>query len=266
MTDPCRTTRHCADHGWCHRCDPALAALMSQVNHLVHEATKDSSVRSELYEKIGALLHTGDPARSAAELAEARQTIQKLNRRAQAAESVAERYARAIRDWRVSEKGTYVPYESLKEIGALAGVEILPHVRYMQRFENARQAEEFIERIYALLEYWNTLAAPFGPPQSWWWEERRAELSDVLAGRGQPDARDSMRAQVKTAVETAVETAGLNDADVARHLGISAKHVSQMLTGQATLTIGWAEKILALCGQRLEIRAVSAIPSEGENA
>jgi len=262
MTDPCRTTRHCADHGWCHRCDPALAALMSQVNHLVHEATKDSSVRSELYEKIGALLHTGDPARSAAELAEARQTIQKLNRRAQAAESVAERYARAIRDWRVSEKGTYVPYESLKEIGALAGVEILPHVRYMQRFENARQAEEFIERIYALLEYWNTLAAPFGPPQSWWWEERRAELSDVLAGRGQPDARDSMRAQVKTAVETA----GLNDADVARHLGISAKHVSQMLTGQATLTIGWAEKILALCGQRLEIRAVSAIPSEGENA
>jgi hypothetical protein len=39
-----------------------------------------------------------------------------------------------------------------------------------------------------------------------------------------------------------------------------------MLTGQATLTIGWAEKILALCGQRLEIRAVSAIPSEGENA
>lgn len=262
MTDPCRTTRHCADHGWCHRCDPALAALMSEVNRLVHEATTDSSVRSALYEQIGALLHTGDPVRAAAELAEARQTIQKLNRRAQAAESVAERYARAIRDWRVSEKGTYVPYESLKEIGALAGVEILPHVRYMQRFENARQAEEFIERIYALLEYWNTLTAPFGPPQSWWWEERRAELSDVLAGRGQPGARDSMRAQVKAAVETS----RLNDADVARHLGLSTKHVSQMLTGQATLTIGWAEKILALCGQRLEIRAVSAIPSEGESS
>lgn len=262
MTDPCRTTRHCADHGWCHRCDPALAALMSEVNRLVHEATKDSSVRSVLYEKIGALLHTGDPARAAAELAEARQTIQKLNRRAQAAESVAERYARAIRDWRVSEKGTYVPYESLKEIGALAGVEILPHVRYMQRFENAQQAEEFLERIYGLLEYWNTLSAPFGPPQSWWWEERRAELSDVLAGRGSPGVQDSLRAQVRSALDGA----GLSQAEAARRLGISTKHMSQMLTGRAVLTLMWAEKILALCGQRLEIRAVSGIPKEEEKA
>lgn len=262
MTDPCRTTRHCADHGWCHRCDPALAALMSEVNRLVHEATKDSSVRSVLYEKIGALLHTGDPARAAAELAEARQTIQKLNRRAQAAESVAERYARAIRDWRVSEKGTYVPYESLKEIGALAGVEILPHVRYMQRFENAQRAEEFLERIYGLLEYWNTLSAPFGPPQSWWWEERRAELSDVLAGRGSPGVQDSLRAQVRSALDEA----GLSQAEAARRLGISTKHMSQMLTGRAVLTLMWAEKILALCGQRLEIRAVSGIPKEEEKA
>lgn len=262
MKDACKTTRHCADHGWCHRCDPALAALMGDVNRLVHDATKDDSVRSELYSSIGALLHTGDPARAAAELAESRQTVQRLNRRAQAAESLAERYAQAIRDWRVSEKGTYVPYESLKALGRLAGVEILPGVRYMQRFESARQAEEFLERIYGLLEYWNSLSAPFGPPQSWWWEERRAELSDVLAGRGQPDARDSLRAQVKTAIDGA----GLRDADVAQRLGLTKKHVAQMLNGQAVLTLGWAEKILAMCGQRLEIRAVSAIPTEGESA
>lgn len=262
MTDSCKSTRHCADHGWCHRCDPALAALMSRINHVIQTVCKNDQEWGPLYAQIAEILHIGDPARAAAELAEARQTNQRLNRRAQAAESVAERYARAISDWRISEKGTYVPYESLKEIGALAGVEILPHVRYMQRFENAKQAEEFIEHIYALLEYWNTLSAPFGPPQSWWWEERRAELSDVLAGRGQPDARDSMRAQVKAAIDAA----GLTDAEVGRRLGVTAKHVSQMLTGKAALTIGWAEKILALCGQRLEIRAVSAIPSEGEKA
>lgn len=260
--EPCKSTRHCVDHGWCHRCDPALAALMTEINKLIGDLAKDYEAHSRLYTEIARILHVGDPVRAAADLAEARQTNQRLNRRVQAAESVAERYAQAVKEWKVREDGTYVPYDSLKVIGRLAGVDILPGVRYMQRFENAQQAEGFIERIYGLLEYWNTLSTPFGPPQSWWWEERRAELSDVLAGRGQPDARDSMRAQVKAAVEAA----GLTDAEVAQRLDVSAKHVGQMLTGKATLTIGWAEKILALCGQRLEIRAVSAIPSEGESA
>jgi hypothetical protein len=53
---------------------------------------------------------------------------------------------------------------------------------------------------------------------------------------------------------------------VAQRLGLTKKHVAQMLNGQAVLTLGWAEKILAMCGQRLEIRAVSAIPTEGESA
>lgn len=260
MNSPCKQTRHCADHGWCHRCDPALAALMSEVNHLIAGATKDDSLRSELYTGISKIMHVGDPVQAAAELAETRQTNRNLNRRAQAAEATAERYRAAVADWRVREDGTYVPYDSLKAIGALAGVEILPGIRYMQRFDNAQQAEEFIERIYGLLEYWNTLTAPFGPPQSWWWEERRGELSDVLAGRGGPDIQDSLRAQVKAALDAA----SLSQAEASRRLGLSTKHMNQMLTGKATLTLGWAEKILALCGQRLEIRAVSAIPTEGE--
>jgi DNA-binding XRE family transcriptional regulator len=131
----------------------------------------------------------------------------------------------------------------------------------MRRFENAQQAEEFIERVYGLLEYWNTLTAPFGPPQSWWWEERRGELSDVLAGRGSPGVQDSLRGQVRAALEES----GISQAAAARRLGVSTKHMSQMLTGKATLTLSWAEKILAMCGQRLEIRAVSAIPSEEES-
>jgi DNA-binding XRE family transcriptional regulator len=262
MGDPCRTTRHCADHGWCHRCDPALAALMSEINHVIQTTVADSGAWGHLYAEIAGILHTGDPARTAAELAETRKTVQALNRRAQAAESLAERYGKAVRDWRVDEDGTYVPYESLKKIGKLAGVDILPHVRYMQRFENAQQAEEFLERVYGLLEHWNTLSAPFGPPQSWWWEERRAELSDVLAGRGSPGIQDSLRAQVRAALDAA----GLSQAEAARRIGVSTKHMSQMLTGRAVLTLMWAEKILALCGQRLEIRAVSGIPKEEEKA
>lgn len=259
MPEPCRTTRHCADHGWCHRCDPALAALMSEINHVIQSVSADESTWGPLYSQISAILHAGAPAQAAADLAEARKTNQNLNRRAQAAESTAERYAQAVREWRVTEEGTYVSYDSLKTLGRLAGVEILPGIRYMQRFENAKQAEEFIERVYGLLEYWNSISPPFGPPQSWWWEERRADLSDVLAGRGSPGIQDSLRSQVKAALEVA----GISQAEAARTLGMSAKHMSQMLTGKASLTLGWAEKILALCGQRLEIRAVSSM-TEGK--
>lgn len=262
MTSPCKQTQHCAHHGWCHRCDPALAALMSEVNHVISEATQDDEARSVLYTEISAIMHVGDPVQAAAELAETRQTNRNLNRRVQAAESLGDKYRAAVGDWRVNDKGTYVPYESLKTIGKLAGLEILPGIRYMQRFENAQQAEEFIERLYVLLDYWNTLTAPFGPPQSWWWEERRGELSDVLAGYGSPGVQDSLRGQVKAALEAS----RISQAEVARTLGLSTKHMSQMLTGKATLTLGWAEKILALCGQRLEIRAVAAIPTEGKMA
>lgn len=260
MTSPCRQTRHCVDHGWCHRCDPPLAALMSEINKIISEVTDDASARSDLYTRIAAVMHVGDPVQAAAELAQTRQTNRNLNRRVQAAESAVEGYRAAVADWKVNDKGTFVPYDSLKAIGALAGKEILPGIRYMRRFDNAQQAEEFIEKIYGLLEYWNTLTAPFGPPQSWWWEERRGELSDVLGGRGSPDLQDSLRGQVRAALDAV----GISQAEAARRLELSTKHMSQMLTGKATLTLGWAQKILALCGQRLEIRAVSAIPTEGE--
>lgn len=262
VRSPCRQTRHCADHGWCHRCDPALAALMSEVNHAIGAATRDDGLRGELYASIAKIMYIGDPVQAAADLAESRQTNRNLNRRVQSAESVIEKYRAAVADWMVREDGTYVPYDSLKEIGRLAGKEILPGIRYMQRFENAQQAERFIEQIYGLLEYWNTLVAPFGAPQSWWWEERRAELSDVLAGRGFPGVHDSLRAQVRAALDEA----GVSQAEASRKVGLSTKHMNQMLTGKAVLTLGWAEKILAVCGQRLEIRAVSAIPTEEEQA
>lgn len=233
---------------------------MSEVNALIQEICEDDSAWGPLYSRIGAYLYGAQGLDKTVELAEARQTNRKLNRRAQAAERTNERFLKAVREWMISEDETYVPYDSLKVIGRLAGVEILPQIRYMQRFENSRQAEEFVERIYGLLEYWNSVTPPFGPPQSWWWEERRAELSDVLAGRDSPGAQDNLRAQVRAALAEA----GVTPASAASRLGLSADYLGQMLTGKAVLTLGWAEQILALCGQRLEIRAVSAIPVEGE--
>jgi transcriptional regulator with XRE-family HTH domain len=233
---------------------------MSEINHIIQNTVMDDSAWGPLYTRIADLLHGDERADPVAALAEARQTNRYLNRRAQAAEAVANGYKKAVREWRIRDKGTYVPYDSLKKIGRLAGLEILPDVRYMQRFENAQQAEEFIEQLYKLLEYWSTISAPPNGKQEAWWEKRLAELSKALNGGEVPGPQELLRAQVKEALSEA----GIKQVEVARRLNLSAKHVSQMLTGKMTLTLGWAERILALCGQRLEIRTVSAIPKDGE--
>lgn len=62
-------------------------------------------------------------------------------------------------------------------------------------------------------------------------------------------AEDALRRQVRAALTTA----GISQADAARRVGLSAKHVSQMLTGRTTLTLPWAERLLALCGMRLVV-------------
>jgi hypothetical protein len=36
-------------------------------------------------------------------------------------------------------------------------------------------------------------------------------------------------------------------------LGVSKKHLCQMLTGRAPLTLDWAEQIVALCEMRVEV-------------
>lgn len=62
-------------------------------------------------------------------------------------------------------------------------------------------------------------------------------------------AEGSLREQVRAAL-TAV---GISQAAVARELGLSTKHLSQMLTGRAPLSLEWAERIVALCGMRVEV-------------
>ncbi|MGQ4343537.1 hypothetical protein [Streptomyces sp. SAS_275] len=62
-------------------------------------------------------------------------------------------------------------------------------------------------------------------------------------------AEDQLRGQVRAALHTA----GLSQAEVARQLGVSTKHLNMMLTGAATLTLTWAEGILGLAGHAIEI-------------
>src|SRR5690606_11242156 len=78
--DPCRTTQHCAYHGWCHRCDPRFSALMSEINLVIQTTTDDQSAWGGLYGRIAKVLHGSAEVRLAAELAETKRTQVRLER------------------------------------------------------------------------------------------------------------------------------------------------------------------------------------------
>ncbi|MEU6552072.1 helix-turn-helix transcriptional regulator [Streptomyces sp. NPDC046915] len=63
----------------------------------------------------------------------------------------------------------------------------------------------------------------------------------------------SAEADLRVQVAAALLTHDISQAEAARRLGLSNKHLNQMLTGRAVLTIPWAERILALTGMRLVI-------------
>lgn len=63
----------------------------------------------------------------------------------------------------------------------------------------------------------------------------------------------SAEEQLRTHTRAALQAAGISQAEVSRQLGVSTKHLNQMLTGSATLTLTWAEGILGLAGQRIDI-------------
>jgi transcriptional regulator with XRE-family HTH domain len=64
------------------------------------------------------------------------------------------------------------------------------------------------------------------------------------------DRGDAM-CQLREQTRAALRSAGISQADACRQLGVSTKHLSHMLTGRAPLTLDWAERLLALCGQQL---------------
>jgi plasmid maintenance system antidote protein VapI len=60
---------------------------------------------------------------------------------------------------------------------------------------------------------------------------------------------ESLRQQVRAALASS----RISQAAVARELGVSTKHLCQMLTGRAPLSLEWAEKIVELCEMRIEV-------------
>jgi len=61
-----------------------------------------------------------------------------------------------------------------------------------------------------------------------------------------------------------LRTAGLSQAEAARRLGITAKHMNQMLTGKAPLSLAWADQIAALCGRELLVGSRVRCGDSGE--
>lgn len=84
------------------------------------------------------------------QLATARDTTQRLNYRAQRAESKNATFERAVSQWDVSERGTYIPHASLRAIGiAATGTDILGSVRHLKHFQRVEQAEARVRELEA---------------------------------------------------------------------------------------------------------------------
>jgi hypothetical protein len=52
----CRTTRHCADHGFCRRCQPEFSAVMSRVNSAIQRTDSDERHWGPLYAAVAEAL------------------------------------------------------------------------------------------------------------------------------------------------------------------------------------------------------------------
>lgn len=90
-----------------------------------------------------------------AKLAEVRATNQRLNLRCQQAESKLATYERAVGEWELSERGTYIPLRTLAAIAKVVGREF-----DAQRFVPHYQRVETAEAKLAAIRQW---AQAFGP-------------------------------------------------------------------------------------------------------
>jgi hypothetical protein len=65
MNIPCRTSQHCAAHGWCHRCRPEYRALTSALTTAISAAgISDVSKASETYAHLAAVFAPDEPGQS----------------------------------------------------------------------------------------------------------------------------------------------------------------------------------------------------------
>lgn len=93
------------------------------------------------------------------------------------------------------------------------------------------------------------------------YREKYQTVLDLQAGLTRtpvhnPGSQGLLHEQVKAAVKAS----GLKQVWIAERLGVSEKHLSQLLTGRVVMSLEWAERILGLCGMEL---VVSVRPMQG---
>lgn len=73
-----------------------------------------------------------------------------------------------------------------------------------------------------------------------------------------PTATDELRQQLRAAIRAS----GVKQIWIAEQLGVSQKHLSQMLTGRVGLPLDWAQSIAALCGYTATVTIGPAADAE----
>lgn len=121
-----------------------------------------------------------------AALGEARETNQRLNLRTQRLESELAAYQRAVRQWVVDERGTYVPLRTIAAIAKAAGRDI-EHPRWLMHYQRVEQAEAVTARVREwVTSDVVTARSEFGNG----YREAQRDIRDLLDGgkTGQPAA------------------------------------------------------------------------------
>lgn len=94
-------------------------------------------------------------------LAQARETVRRLNYRAQQAESTVATITRAARDWQFTERGTYMPLRSLAAIARVAGRPV-PDGRFELHYQRVEHLQAELDRTRAELATARAQIAPCG--------------------------------------------------------------------------------------------------------
>lgn len=73
---------------------------------------------------------------------------------------------------------------------------------------------------------------------------------------------------LRNQIRATIKASGIKQIWIAQQLGISQKHLSQMLTGRVALTLDWAQRIAALCGYKVTVivEPVSVVEQERQRA
>lgn len=169
-----------------------------------------------------------------ADLDQARATNRRLNLRAQQLESELATYRRAVDQWEISERGTYVPLRTLAAIAKAAGRDI-ENPRWLLHYQRVEQAETALREILGcllpvhagddIIGYEPPLPVDAGAVDRWRaaLDEKRPEPDPAWTPPPPGDRREQLPDHLLALLDipaytsTACETAELLAAAVVRH-------------------------------------------------